>query len=126
MTLRLVTFDALHTLITPRLPIYIQYSQTFAPYLGVLEPELLRQSFKVGGSITPMNYNAQVFDLGTITSALRQVQNDKPAYQGSSGARGWWSEVIKRTAIGAGAHPQGSPTSVVLPVQVLITACFQP
>lgn len=52
--IRLVTFDALHTLITPSLPIYVQYSQTFAPYLGALEPELLKQSFKVGGSITPM------------------------------------------------------------------------
>lgn len=48
MTIRLVTFDALHTLITPRLPIYVQYSQIFAPYLGVLEPGLLKQSFKVG------------------------------------------------------------------------------
>lgn len=50
MTIRLVTFDALHTLVTPRLPIYNQYSQTFAPYLGVLEPGLLKQSFKVGMS----------------------------------------------------------------------------
>ncbi|KAG2150473.1 HAD-like domain-containing protein [Suillus clintonianus] len=91
MTIRLVTFDALHTLLTPRLPIYIQYSQTFAPYLGVLEPGLLRQSFKV---------------------ALTQVQKDKPAYQGESGAEGWWSEVIKRTAIGAGANPQAVDSSL--------------
>ncbi|OJA18242.1 hypothetical protein AZE42_05170 [Rhizopogon vesiculosus] len=91
MTIRLVTFDALHTLITPRLPIYVQYSQTFAPYLGVLEPELLRQSFKV---------------------ALKQVQKDKPAYQEDSGAEGWWSEVIKRTAIGAGADPQAVDSSL--------------
>ncbi|KAG1734753.1 HAD-like domain-containing protein [Suillus paluster] len=91
MTIRLVTFDALHTLITPRLPIYVQYSQTFAPYLGVLEPGRLRQSFKV---------------------ALKQVQKDQPAYQGNSGAEGWWSEVIKRTAIGAGANPQAVDSSL--------------
>lgn len=91
MTIRLVTFDALHTLVTPRLPIYVQYSQIFAPYLGVLEPGLLKQSFKV---------------------ALTQVQKKNPAYQGDSGAEGWWSEVIKRTAIGAGANPQAVDSSL--------------
>ncbi|KAH7925951.1 HAD-superfamily hydrolase [Leucogyrophana mollusca] len=83
MTIRLVTFDALHTLLTPRLPIYVQYAQTFAPFLGVLDPDSLKQSFKV---------------------ALKQVQNEKPVYRGERGAQGWWSEVIKRTAIGAGAE----------------------
>ena len=48
MTIRLVTFDALHTLVTPRLPIYVQYSQTFEPYFGLLEPEALKKSFKIG------------------------------------------------------------------------------
>lgn len=91
MTIRLVTFDALHTLVTPRLPIYVQYSQIFAPYFGVLEPGLLRQSFEV---------------------ALTQVQKKNPAYQGDSGADGWWSEVIKRTAIGAGANPQAVDSSL--------------
>jgi REG-2-like HAD superfamily hydrolase len=91
MTIRLVTFDALHTLVAPRLPIYVQYSQTFAPYLGVLEPGLLKQSFKI---------------------ALTQVQKENPAYKGSSGAHGWWREVIKRTAIGAGANPQAVDSSL--------------
>lgn len=50
MAIRLVTFDALHTIITPRLPIHIQYSQTFAPYLGILEPDSIKRSFKVGTS----------------------------------------------------------------------------
>ncbi|KAG0706103.1 HAD-like domain-containing protein [Suillus ampliporus] len=109
MTIRLVTFDALHTLITPRLPIYVQYSQTFAPYLGDLEPGLLRQSFKVGGSLALTFHNS----LTSVPSALKQVQKDKPAYQGDSGAEGWWSEVIKRTAIGAGANPQGSSTQSI-------------
>jgi hypothetical protein len=46
--IRLVTFDALHTLITPRLPVYVQYSQIFAPYLGVLPPEAIKRGFKGG------------------------------------------------------------------------------
>lgn len=40
----------------------------------------------------------------TWRTALKQVQTEKPAYE--SGAEGWWGEVIKRTAIGAGADPQ--------------------
>lgn len=48
MAIRLVTFDALHTIVTPRLPIYVQYSQTFEPNLGVLNPDALKQAFKTG------------------------------------------------------------------------------
>ena len=36
--------------------------------------------------------------------ALRQVQAERPSYR--AGAEGWWSEVISRTAVGAGADPQ--------------------
>ncbi|KAH9915681.1 HAD hydrolase subfamily IA REG-2-like protein [Fomitopsis serialis] len=89
MAIRAVLFDALFTLVAPRLPIYVQYSQTFEPYLGVLEPDLLKKSFK---------------------TALKQVQKEKPAYQ--SGAEGWWGEVIKRTAVGAGADPQAVDRSL--------------
>ncbi|KAI0718495.1 HAD hydrolase subfamily IA REG-2-like protein [Fomitopsis betulina] len=89
MPIRAVFFDALATLVAPRLPIYVQYSQTFKPCLGVLEPDLLKQSFKI---------------------ALKQVQKEKPAYE--SGAEGWWGEVIKRTAIGAGADPQAVDRSL--------------
>lgn len=42
-----------------------------------------------------------------LLRGLSQAQKDKPAYRGQLGAHGWWSEVIKRTAIGAGADPQG-------------------
>ena len=42
-----------------------------------------------------------------LLPGLKQVQKDKPAYHNELGAYGWWSEVIKRTAIGAGADPQG-------------------
>ena len=48
MAIRLVTFDALHTIVTPRLPIYVQYSQTFEHNLGVLDPDALKQAFKTG------------------------------------------------------------------------------
>ena len=49
--IRLVTFDALHTLITPRLPIALQYAQTFEPYLGPLDAGLLSSSFKRGTAL---------------------------------------------------------------------------
>ncbi|KAF9227240.1 HAD-superfamily hydrolase [Gyrodon lividus] len=91
MTIKLVTFDALHTLITPRRPIYTQYSEVFAPFLGVLNPAALQRSFK---------------------TTLKQVQRDKPAYQGQSGAQGWWSEVIKGTAIEAGADAKAVEASL--------------
>jgi hypothetical protein len=47
-SIRLVTFDALYTIIVPRLPVHVQYSQTFAPFIGVLDPDSLRRSFRVG------------------------------------------------------------------------------
>ncbi|EIN12034.1 HAD-like protein [Punctularia strigosozonata HHB-11173 SS5] len=87
--IRLVTFDALHTIIRPRLPVYVQYSQTFAPYLGTLDPDRLKQSFK---------------------AALKELQTSKPLYE--SGAEGWWGEVIKRTALGAGANSKAVDASL--------------
>ncbi|KAI0051171.1 HAD-like protein [Auriscalpium vulgare] len=80
--IRLVTFDALHTLITPRKPFHVQYSEVFRPFLGDLPPDALSKSFK---------------------QALKQVQAEKPVYQ--SGATNWWTEVVRRTATGAGADP---------------------
>jgi len=46
--IRLVTFDALHTLITPRKPIHVQYAEVFSPYLGTLPPDAIARSFKLG------------------------------------------------------------------------------
>ncbi|KAI0311710.1 HAD hydrolase subfamily IA REG-2-like protein [Amylostereum chailletii] len=80
--IRLVTFDALHTLITPRKPFHVQYSEVFTPYFGALEPDALARSFK---------------------RALKQVAVEQPAYK--SGVETWWTEVIRRTATGAGADP---------------------
>ncbi|KAH9083720.1 HAD hydrolase subfamily IA REG-2-like protein, partial [Lactarius deliciosus] len=81
--IRCVTFDALHTLITLRKPIHVQYSEVFRPYLGTLPPDAISRSFKL---------------------ALRQLQAERPSYR--AGAEKWWSDVISRTAIGAGADAQ--------------------
>lgn len=81
--IRLVTFDILHTLIIPRQPIHVQYAEVFRPFLGTLEPDAVKASFK---------------------TALKAVQKELPAYQ--HGAPLWWAEVIKRTALGAGADAQ--------------------
>ncbi|KAG5731291.1 Haloacid dehalogenase-like hydrolase domain-containing protein 3 [Termitomyces sp. T112] len=78
--IRLVTFDALYTTIVPRLPIHVQYSHVFRPYLGVLDLGSLKQSFRV---------------------AFQSLERENLAYD--KGSRTWWSEVIKRTALGAGA-----------------------
>jgi len=84
LQIRLITFDALHTIISPRHPIHVQYSQVFAPFLGVLPPESIKSSF---------------------TKALKEVQTEHPSYR--KGAEQWWSDVIRRTAIGAGGSKHG-------------------
>jgi hypothetical protein len=55
MGIRLVTFDALFTLIKPRAPIYVQYSRVFEPHLGLLEPDAIKASFKTGMSALDTN-----------------------------------------------------------------------
>lgn len=81
----LVTFDALHTLIRLRAPIQVQYAEALTPFVGPLPPDALKASFK---------------------TALKQLQQERPAYRAereAADATGWWGEVIRRTAIGAGA-----------------------
>ncbi|EAU91582.1 hypothetical protein CC1G_12770 [Coprinopsis cinerea okayama7 len=82
--IKLACFDVLHTLITPRQPIHVQYAEVFKAYrLGSLRPDDVKRSFKV---------------------ALKSVQKDFPAYV--QGHVPWWTEVIRRTALGAGADPK--------------------
>ncbi|KAJ3865647.1 HAD-like domain-containing protein [Lentinula novae-zelandiae] len=83
MTVRLVTFDILHTLITPRMPIHVQYTMAFKPYLGDVDPNSIKGSFKI---------------------ALKALQIEKPAYE--QGSQSWWTDVIRRTALGVGVNPQ--------------------
>ncbi|CEL60682.1 Haloacid dehalogenase-like hydrolase domain-containing protein 3 OS=Danio rerio GN=hdhd3 PE=2 SV=1 [Rhizoctonia solani AG-1 IB] len=94
MAIKAVFFDALHTIVQPRRPIFEQYHRVLAPKVGPLNPASLRGSFK---------------------TALRQVQRERPAYGNGSGktgpvesdsSRNWWEEVVKKTALGAGADPQ--------------------
>ncbi|KAJ3808476.1 HAD-like domain-containing protein [Lentinula lateritia] len=83
MTVRLVTFDIVHTLITPRMPIHVQYAMAFKPYLGDVDPNSVKGSFKI---------------------ALKALQMEKPAYE--QGSQSWWTDVIRRTALGVGVNPQ--------------------
>ncbi|KAJ4467981.1 HAD-like protein [Lentinula edodes] len=83
MPVRLVTFDILHTLITPRWPIHVQYARAFKPYLGDIDPNSIKGSFKI---------------------ALKALQIEKPAYE--QGSQSWWTDVIRRTALGVGVNPQ--------------------
>jgi len=96
--IRLVTFDALYTIITPRLPVHIQYSQTFAPYLGVLDPHSLQRSFRL---------------------AFGSLESEQPVY--TKGSQAWWSEVIRRTALGADADPDALEASLPTIVSRLMT-----
>ncbi|KAK7053366.1 hypothetical protein VNI00_003992 [Paramarasmius palmivorus] len=89
--IRLVTFDILHTLITPRAPIHVQYSAVFEPYLGQLPPEEIKRSFK---------------------TALKALQIENPAYE--QGSQDWWGEVIRRTALGAGANREDASLSDIV------------
>ncbi|KDN49666.1 hypothetical protein RSAG8_01731, partial [Rhizoctonia solani AG-8 WAC10335] len=92
MRTKIVFFDALHTIVQPRIPIFEQYHRVLTPKLGPLNPALLKDSFK---------------------TALREVQQERPAYGNgmtepveTDAVRSWWKEVIRRTALGAGADPQ--------------------
>ncbi|KAL5631238.1 hypothetical protein ACGC1H_006924 [Rhizoctonia solani] len=96
MRVKIVFFDALHTIVQPRIPIFEQYHRVLTPKLGPLNPGLLKDSFK---------------------TALREVQQERPAYAYGNGktdgvendaVRSWWKEVIRRTALGAGADPQST------------------
>ncbi|KAG7439995.1 HAD-like protein [Guyanagaster necrorhizus] len=80
MSIRLVTFDALFTLINLREPVHVQYARAFKPFLGELDPDAVKSSFK---------------------TALAALKKERPAYD--KGSNGWWSEVIRRTALGAKA-----------------------
>jgi len=81
--IRYVFFDALYTIIAPRRPIAAQYNKIFASYLDPIPESAVEDSFP---------------------HALKEVQKQWPAYEG--GKEAWWAEVVKRTAVGAGANAQ--------------------
>jgi hypothetical protein len=75
--IRFVTFDALYTLITPRKPIYVQYSEAFSPYLGPLPPDAIARSFKLGVLSYCDFYIASArlrqLDISTSAAAIRKT-----------------------------------------------------
>ncbi|KAJ7217956.1 HAD hydrolase subfamily IA REG-2-like protein [Mycena pura] len=97
--IRLVSFDLLHTLIVPRHPIHVQYARALEPFVGLLDAQALKYS---------------------LHTALRQLQVEKPLYGGDTTA--WWSEVIRRTALGAGAEPKALDASLSLIVPRLMSS----
>ncbi len=46
--IRLVLFDALFTLVTPRKPISTQYAEAFKPFFGALDERRVKSEFKQG------------------------------------------------------------------------------
>ncbi|KAG9020183.1 hypothetical protein FS837_008545 [Tulasnella sp. UAMH 9824] len=76
-----VFFDALFTIVKPRRPIPTQYSNVINSHVSKAIPESAVET--------------------AFPEALKEVQVLKPAYEG--GRDSWWSEVIRRTALKAGA-----------------------
>ena len=61
--------------------------------------------------------------MGHLCAALTQMQRERPAYvgqdpQSAKRVESWWSEVIRRTAIGAGADSQSE--------ELLLPTCERP
>ncbi|TFK73991.1 HAD-like protein [Pluteus cervinus] len=98
--IRLVTFDVLYTILTPRTPIHIQYAKHFRPHLGELDPDRIKASFRL---------------------ALEKVQKERPAYE--QGKDAWWRDVIYQTALGAGANEKALSSSLS-PIVAGLMACF--
>jgi hypothetical protein len=100
-----VFFDALGTLITPRHPIHVQYAEVFEPYLGKLQPSRVQGAFKKGVYIflcyIILLSGREILHFYSPRAALKDVQREKPVFAG--GAEAWWRDVIRRTAVGAGA-----------------------
>src|ERR1700761_1257967 len=54
MRIKLVLFDAFDTIVTPRLPVHVQYASVFAPYF-TLDPAKIKPSFKKGSYFSSYN-----------------------------------------------------------------------
>src|SRR5262245_51974994 len=52
-----------------------------------------------------------LFEMLFMVPALKELQAQRPAYQGEGGAEGWWAEVVQKTAVGAGGNPHGARRS---------------
>ncbi|KAF8200935.1 HAD-like domain-containing protein [Pholiota molesta] len=81
LPIRLVTFDALHTIITLAFP---------------STPSIRRSSRLISASFLQT--------LSNTLSNLESRSKEHPSY--NKGAENWWSDVIQRTALGAGGDEQ--------------------
>jgi hypothetical protein len=54
--------------------------------------------------------------------ALKALQVERPAY--AKGAEEWWAEVIRRTALGAGASSDGESVRFLICLLLLIFTCL--
>ncbi|KAJ7597533.1 HAD-like protein [Mycena floridula] len=95
--IRLVSFDAFKTLFYPRHSIAAQYASVMSPFLGSMNEKLLDASFK---------------------TALSQLRIERPLYE--KGTKLWWTEVIKRTALNAGANEHALDQSLSQIVSTLL------
>ncbi|KAI0029097.1 HAD-like protein [Vararia minispora EC-137] len=86
MPIRLVTFDALYTLLEPRAPVAVQYADLFRPYLGSLDPAAIRAAFK---------------------PAFKRAQITAP-----NAPEHFWTAVLRETALAAGADPAALAASL--------------
>lgn len=92
MAVRLVVFDALHTLLAPRLPIPVQYAQTFAPYLGALDPDALKRAFKTGTCVRSL-----------AARSLADIDGDDDSARGAPGGEARLPE--RRAGLVGRGHP---------------------
>lgn len=65
--------------------------------------------------------------MGYAIQALKAVQADRPAYKSAAGntggdPTGFWSEVILKTAVGAGANTEGRHDNVIAYLDATIPA----
>lgn len=81
--IRLVLFDAMHTLLTTAVPVGERYAAVFAPHLGHLDPAAVDSAFK---------------------HAIERVKQQQPLLRKQDTKR-WWQIVIRDTALDAGADP---------------------
>lgn len=59
-----------------------------------------------------MNLQSYAQDIpGTVLLALKEVQKEHPSYD--RGAENWWRDVIRRTAVSAGANETGTAFELV-------------
>ncbi|KZV95116.1 HAD-like protein [Exidia glandulosa HHB12029] len=82
--IRLVLFDAMHTLLTTAVSVGERYSAVFATHIGVFEPAVVDDAF---------------------SHAIERVKQQQPLLRAQD-TTAWWQLVIKQTAVDSGADPE--------------------